>query len=437
VVDIILKIQIERCEFRPMLGAGEHAKRLESLIREVVGHETPRNNARVKYRLLKQIGIMFDKARDELVKNGPEKCTSDVMETTRGVSEESSIFPETKLEGMDPYTCDEETSTQYISAEISRITGLSPSLLEHDSSCGVSWEESIVATLLSMSSDDISVIENLRMVSFSPIFLDLMEVDQMDHWTLKETYEILVAYSFAAATRGFPDSDHRGFPAEFVGLNPHEWSHITSPNSGFVYLQRNSPLSANLLIEELRSRLGQPLERLHFHGTAWEYAMDIWADGIVCSRGSYISDFGPHSFYLCEDFCLAAKFAVQKYRAHAAVLIYAQDWAEMAAADRTLVFDEANIEWQRTVFTCRKPTRRSVNAMKAWHVIQGPINRRVIIRTVDDVTPIVYRGTTPIQIAIRSDTLEGAVDRNLVGIVFLADDCTNADLFPTPIEQTR
>lgn len=322
---------------------------------------------------------------------------------------------------------DEHFST--IKHRVSILTGLSADVLDHDPDSGVSWEDSIVAKLMSDALLSASFDFNLRQRSiFSASFLDLMKVDDFDHVTLKEAYHILISYAINSTSNSLPGRDTRGFPSDFSALPAQRWTaHSSLPREIVLYLHYDAS-SGPSMPGAISARWG---DSLCFHGTSWEYALSIIHEGVSLSCGQARTDFGPQCFYLYDKFKLASRIATQKHRGQPAVLVFTRRWRDEVPAERALCYEPSDaFEWKQAVFALRSCNREHIRAMESYDVIEGPLMRKVTaVRCVDDVEAIEWttgsqggERTTcrPSQIAVRNKSLESKIDECLVGIVFLS-----------------
>jgi hypothetical protein len=262
---------------------------------------------------------------------------------------------------------------------------------------------------------------------------------------LEETYEILLSYAVAVVTSDLPDVDARGFPLTFVGLSAQHWESISSLNNIVAYMHPGTAVSEDMIITSLiTSKLNSECDHgFHFHGTSWEYAMNILVGGVELSRGNSVTDFGPRCFYLSDNFCLAAKFAVGKYRGHSAVLVFSSDWQREVPADKTLSYRTPSETWKDTVFKFRslrlQRDRSFEETMKQWEVIRGPIATGVRrgIRSAETIQHLQYGRFVPIQTAVRHQSLETVMDLHLLGVVFFSRECSLENLGLMPLLETH
>lgn len=259
-----------------------------------------------------------------------------------------------------------------------------------------------------------------------------METDNIEHGTLEDTYENLVRYAVTFATESFPVSDLRQFPIMFADVETNQWIRFprSSPSlrdSMLVYLQSSNSI-IEFMQEGIETLLGRALEKgIHFHGTSWDFAMNMVDHGVSLQMGESKTDFGPNCLYLSEDFSMAAKWALRKYWGNAAVVIFSREWRDEVAEENTKRFEvEGDEEWQTTVFKFRSAFSRDFQlSMRRYHIMEGLISRQVTdIVSPASVEPVVRDdGVVPIQVAARFEYLQEGLDTYLVGVVFFASDC--------------
>ena len=434
--------------------------KLNLVVEELIAAELPRNNARVKTAFLKQVGTRFDtilgshgfflhrkllnkKQLVDFIGLLPNNLKSDDLFDLMAEMEMGLLKYEPNISSL---PCS-GSSGSILSTDVVKLrnfdeekeavhlfSGLPYALLEYDEECHMLWEECIVHNMMveisDASKEDLSIILILRNFRCTETFLKIAGVfdeHYTEHCTLQEMFENIVQIAISYATKEV-NKDERGFPSSCSTAPTNQWVSLDvgdlQLNLGKSCDDDSTPTSISICLYD-PCDAALDFEKYLFHGTDWESAINIVANGIDLTAGKRGTDFGSQCFYLGLSFDMAVKMAVRKGGTEqAAVVVYHVDWLDGIASHD---FDEPNSDWKSTVFKFRRFSDKGHIAFTEKYrdigIMRGPHcrNPRGIQKAnnFDTVEHIVNNdGTVPKQIAIRSETVASIANGEVKGILF-------------------
>lgn len=316
--------------------------------------------------------------------------------------------------------------------QVSKLTGL-PLTFFNNTLFNLTEVELVVMTCLQHYDERMSYTDNLRTMGFSDAFLEDTDAKFPVNLTFEQMLSQLFGYAFDTVHDELCAMDTRGYPVKYADHpvrmgSPSEWPAREEAGPRIFLLP-----AARLDCHEVVARL-QLLSSnsLLFHATCWSSALSIMEHGIdVEMSRDNMTDFGPNSFYLHENFQAAVMWAMQRAPHRAALLVYAPNatWLDDITADNKRVFPadasdpQVVVAWQDYVFQCRCPVGGRQHPWTNMHAVKGPIWQGGRLNHSMDVQRLEHHGKCPGQVAVRSDAIARNVfDPALVGVLFFHAD---------------